>query len=177
MLSDPQTLYKLMILHMLTRVNFPLTNSQLSDFFLTRGYTNYFTLQQVLSELESAGLIRSESVHNSTRYEITREGTEAHAFFGNKISPEIISDINEFFNENKLRMREEVDVTADFYPVNGQEYNVHCEVREGKSLVLGLDISVPDEEQAAVMTDNWKEKSQEIYADIMRILMGSHYTS
>ena len=34
MLSDPITLYKLMILYMLAHVNFPLTNSQLTDFFL-----------------------------------------------------------------------------------------------------------------------------------------------
>ena len=51
MLSDPITLYKLMILYMLDHVNFPLTNSQLTDFFLDHEYTTYFTLQQALNEL------------------------------------------------------------------------------------------------------------------------------
>ena len=74
MLSDPITLYKLMILYMLDHVNFPLTNSQLTDFFLDHEYTTYFTLQQALNELKEAGLIRMESTHNSSRYEITREG-------------------------------------------------------------------------------------------------------
>ena len=32
MLSDPITLYKFFILYMLAHVNFPLTNSQLTDF-------------------------------------------------------------------------------------------------------------------------------------------------
>ena len=58
MLSDPITLYKLMILYMLDHVNFPLTNSQLTDFFLDHEYTTYFTLQQALNELKEAGLIR-----------------------------------------------------------------------------------------------------------------------
>ena len=35
MLSDPITLYKLMILYMLDHVNFPLTNSQLTDYWIT----------------------------------------------------------------------------------------------------------------------------------------------
>ena len=74
MLSDPITLYKLMILYMLDHVNFPLTNSQLTDFFLDHEYTTYFTLQQALNELKEAGLIRMESTHNSSRYEITKEG-------------------------------------------------------------------------------------------------------
>ena len=88
MLSDPITLYKLMILYMLDHVNFPLTNSQLTDFFLDHEYTTYFTLQQALNELKEAGLIRMESTHNSSRYEITKEGDDTLSFFGNNISPD-----------------------------------------------------------------------------------------
>ena len=73
MLAEPMTLYKLMNLYMLKQVNFPLTNAQLSSFFLDRDYTSYFTLQQALNDLLDAGLIRQETVHNSTRYEITPE--------------------------------------------------------------------------------------------------------
>ena len=80
MLSDPITLYKLMILYMLDHVNFPLTNSQLTDFFLDHEYTTYFTLQQALNELKEAGLIRMESTHNSSRYEITKEGNDTLSF-------------------------------------------------------------------------------------------------
>ena len=39
MLAEPMTLYKLMNLYMLKQVNFPLTNAQLSSFFLDRDYT------------------------------------------------------------------------------------------------------------------------------------------
>lgn len=58
MLSEPMTLYKLMNLYMLKQVNFPLTNAQLSNFFLEHDYTTYFTLQQALNELLDAGLIQ-----------------------------------------------------------------------------------------------------------------------
>ena len=58
MLAEPMTLYKLMNLYMLHQVNFPLTNAQLSNFFLDREYTTYFTLQQALNELLDAGLVR-----------------------------------------------------------------------------------------------------------------------
>ena len=105
MLSDPITLYKLMILYMLDHVNFPLTNSQLTDFFLDHEYTTYFTLQQALNELKEAGLIRMESTHNSSRYEITKEGDDTLSFFGNNISPAIIEDIDSYLKENKFRLR------------------------------------------------------------------------
>ena len=35
------TLYKLIILYMLNKVDFPLTNSQISEFILDEGYTTY----------------------------------------------------------------------------------------------------------------------------------------
>ena len=58
MLTDPITLYKLMVLYMLKQVNFPLTNSQLTSFFLDHEYTTYFSLQQALNELLEAGLFK-----------------------------------------------------------------------------------------------------------------------
>ncbi len=171
MLSEPMTLYKLMNLYMLRQVNFPLTNAQLSNFFLDREYTTYFTLQQALNELLEAGLIKMETLHNSTRYEITREGEETLEFFGKKISPAIIEDMDEYLKENRFRMRNEVGLVSDFYKSTSQDYVVHCEVREGKTVLVGLDISVPDKDQAEIMCNHWKDRSQEIYAFIMKSLM------
>ena len=173
MLSDPITLYKLMILYMLDHVNFPLTNSQLTDFFLDHEYTTYFTLQQALNELREAGLLKMESIHNSSRYEITREGEDTLSFFGSNISPAIVSDIDGYLKENKFRLRSEVGVISDFYKSTNQDYIVHCEVREGKSILIGFDLSVPDKDQAETMASHWKERSQEIYSFVMRSLMRS----
>lgn len=41
MLSEPLTLYKLMILYMLRQAKFPLSGSQISEFFLDKEYTTY----------------------------------------------------------------------------------------------------------------------------------------
>ena len=137
MLSEPMTLYKLMNLYMLKKVNFPLTNAQLSNFFLEWDYTTYFTLQQALNELLDSGLIKMETLHNSTRYEITREGEETLEFFGKKISPAIIRDMDNYLKENRFRMRNEVGVVSDFYKSTNQDYVVRCEVREGKNVQIG----------------------------------------
>ena len=173
MLSDPMTLYKLMNLYMLKQVNFPLTNAQLSEFFLQHEYTNYFTLQQALNELQESGLVRAESSHNSTRYEITREGEDTLDFFGKNIPPAIIDDMNRYLKENRFRMRDEAGVITDFYKSTNQDYIVHCELREGKTTILDLSLSVPDKKQAEAMCNQWREKSPEIYSFIVRTLMGS----
>ena len=63
-MSEPFTLYKLIVLYMLEKLDFPLTNGQISEFILDKGYTTYFTLQQALSEMVESNLIREEFVHN-----------------------------------------------------------------------------------------------------------------
>ena len=174
MLAEPMTLYKLMNLYMLHQVNFPLTNAQLSNFFLDREYTTYFTLQQALNELLDAGLVKKETMRNSSRYEITKEGEETLEFFGKNISPAIVSDMDEYLKQNRFRMRNEVGLISDFYKSTNQDYIVHCEVREGTAVLVNLDISVPDKEQAEIMCNHWKDRSQEIYAYVMKSLMSEH---
>lgn len=173
MLSEPLTLYKLMILYLLKQAKFPLSNSQMADFFLGKEYTTYFTLQQALSELLEAHLIKQETIRNSSRYELTREGEETLVFFGHTISDGILTDMNTFLQENKIRLRNEAGVRADYYKTSNQDYIVECEVREGKNVVIRLELAVPDAEQAELMCDRWQKANQPIYAFVMGELLKS----
>ena len=84
-MAEPFTTYKLTILNMLDKVDFPLTNTQISNFFLEQDYTDYFRVQQVISDLVDADLIRTESTHSNTQYTITAAGKETLEFFKDKI--------------------------------------------------------------------------------------------
>lgn len=160
-----------MILYMLQHVNFPLTENQISDFLLTHEYTNYFTLKEVLAELIDSKLIEMESIHNTSRYYITEEGENTLGYFGKKIPSVITEDMDSYLKNNRFKMRSEVANTADYYKSTNGDYVVHCEVREGKSVLMGIDLSVPDEEQAEIMTNNWRDKSSDIYAYLIKSLM------
>ena len=51
-MQELMTLYKLIILYMLARVDFPLTRIQINNFLLGREYTtNYLNIQQAMGEL------------------------------------------------------------------------------------------------------------------------------
>lgn len=164
-------LYKLIILYMLNRVDFPLTNSQMSEFILDKGYTNYFKLQQALAELAEDGFIREEATHSRTFYHLTEEGAETIHFFGNDISPAIQKDINDFLTDKQYDLKNEVSVKADYYPNSSGEFSVHCQVLEQNAPLIDLTITVPSEAEAQSVSNNWSGKSQEIYACIMSALL------
>ena len=170
-MSEPFTLYKLIVLYMLKKLDFPLTNGQISEFVLEKGYTTYFTLQQAISEMVEAGFIREETTHNRTLYHITEEGIQTIQFFKNNISSAIQQDIDTFLKEKRYALKNEVSVKADYYPNKSGEYMVRCQIFENDSPLIELTLTVPTEEEASTMANNWNHKNQEIYAQIMASLL------
>ncbi len=168
---ETMTLYKLILLYILNKTEFPMTNSQLSEFILDKGYTTYFRIQQALSELTEAKFISVEHIRNSSYYSITPSGRETLEFFGDKISPAIVNDINSFLEENHYRLRKESELIADFYQKKKDAYTVHCCAKEGKNIILDIQLEVTDTEQANTACDNWREKSAEIYQFLVNTLL------
>lgn len=171
MQSDALTLYKLIILYILNKVDFPLTNAQLTDFILEKEYTNYFNIQQALNDLISSELITVASVHHSSHYRITDAGKETLDFFNSKISDAIKSDIMEFLRRNKYSLREEVSNIADYHEEKKNEFIVRCQVKEQGSSIIDLSLIVPTEDVAISICNNWRGKSQEVYSYLMKTLL------
>lgn len=170
-MAEAQTLYKLIVLTMLDQVDFPLTNAQISDFILTKEYTNYFTLQQVISELVETNLAEVHTVRNSSYYQMTEKGKETLNFFGHMVSSAILEDMNLYFEENAIALRDEISVRADYFPNNHEEYSVQLRVMEKDAAVIDLTLSVPTESQANSICNNWKKKNQKLYAYLMQELL------
>ena len=166
-MSETFTLYRLMILYMLDKVDFPLTNTQITNFIQEKDYTDYFTVQQTLSELLDSDLIIAESTHNNTLYRITPEGRQTVDFFSNKISNGIKQDILEYFTENRMELKQETSVVSDYYKTTDNRYAVRCQMKNGEHPIIDLTLAVPDKEQAIAVCKNWSEQSENIFMLLM----------
>ncbi len=156
---------------MLNKVNFPLSNSQISEFVLEHQYTTYFTLQEIFNDLAENGFIQVINYRNSTQYKLTKEGEDTISFFASKISQAIRDDIDNYLRENKYDLKCEVGTTSDYYRSTSGDYIVHCQVKEGETNLIELNVAVPLEQQADAMCSKWRDASQEIYDFIMHKLM------
>ena len=170
-MAEPFTIYKLTILNMLDKVDFPLANTQISNFFLEQEYTDYFRVQQVISDLVEADLIRAESTHSNTQYSITAAGKETLGFFKDKISDAIEHDTINYFAKNKLELRNDNAILADYFKTPNQDYAVRCQYRERDTNLIDLTLTVKRKEQAEAICENWKKQNEDVYAYLMDILM------
>ena len=156
---------------MLSQVDFPLGNTKISNFFLDKEYTTYFTIQQVINDLLDSELIVAESTHNNTHYRITASGRETLDFFEDKISEAIRQDIREYFSQNQIEMKKEADISADYYRTPQHNYAVHCLLRQKNLPVIDLTLTVKNAEMAEAVCRNWQEQSADVYGCLMDMLV------
>lgn len=170
-MQEVYALYKLIILYMLNKVDFALTNSQISDFILEERYTDFFTLQETLSDMVESKLLETHTIRNSTHYSLTSLGKETLQYFGYRISNGIQNDVAEYLKKNKLRLRNENSVVADYFNNENGEFTARLQVKEKSATLVDLSLSVPLEQQAILLCDNWQKKNSEIYKYLMKELM------
>lgn len=171
MISTPQTLFKLMILFFLDSVDFSLSNAIISDFFLDRGYTDYFNMQTFFNELEEEKLISSSSTHKSTCYKITAEGKMTLDCFHYEISPDIKNEIKTYLKEHFNDIIEMLSISSDYSRLRTNEYIVTCKICERDTLIASVSITVASEELARLACENWAKNNSAIYSFIIKSLL------
>ena len=166
--QEQLTLYKLMILYLIEKVDFPLSNSQISEFILD---TNYLTVQRAFHELEEENMLRVKQIRNMSHYALSDEGSEAIEMFEYQIPNSIKEDIAQFLKEKEYELRKEASVTADFYPSKGDEYTVNLKIREKENLLLEINLNVVSRDQAVYICDHWEKKHSDVYSMLIEKLL------
>jgi len=148
---------------MLNRVSFPLTAAQIGDFILSKDYTNFLTLQQVFGELTDADMITTQAIRNRTHLAITKEGRETLQYFENRISDAIKNEIHEYLHQNEFTLRNEVSVIGDYYKSTSGDYEARLIAKDRGLNLVDITLSVPTQEMASTICDNWQKKNQTVY--------------
>lgn len=171
MTQDPLTLYKLIILYMLDKAQFKLTYSQISNFILEKEYTNFMTLQQVIADLQDTELIKTETSLNRTFFFITEDGRNTLSYFKHRISNAIINDIHTFFSEKRFELKTEASISARYFKIPLGTYQVELIAQEKNTELANIKLSVPTEDIAKTICENWYKQNQQIYGYLMETLL------
>ncbi|MDF2613219.1 MAG: hypothetical protein K0S71_1005 [Clostridia bacterium] len=164
------TINKLIILYLLSQVKIPLSLSQITQIILERGYTNYFSLQQYLNELQKSTFITATKQNNASFFEITDKGTETLDFFSSRIPDFTRKELDQFIEGNWRQLRSELDIHAEYTPNKSNEYIVNCKAIENNSPLIELNISVGSKKQAIELCNKWKSDAANLYSEILQLL-------
>lgn len=171
MINHELSTNKLMILYMLKKVDLPLTNTQISNFVIDKGYTNYFSFQEYVNQLVDSDLIRTITTTKSTSYNITLEGITTLDYFINRLSSSIMEEIDKYLHLNKYDIREEVEITSEYLPEKDGDYLVHLIAKENGKTLIDLTLNVFAKEYAVKIAEQWKDQSHIHYKTILNSLI------
>lgn len=161
---------KLILLYMIDKIGMPISNTQITKVILENKFMNYFLLQQFLKELCDSSFLGSSQVEEKSYYFITETGKQTLSYFHHLIPSGIKGIIDSSLFEIKRAIKNETLITADYMPEGNNEYSVHCKVNEDTFSLIDLKVTVGTKNDARLICNNWKEHSQEIYAEIIEIL-------
>ena len=165
-------IYKLIILYMLDRAGGELTMPRTSSFLIENGYANFETLLQTYDEIEQNGFVTERSMGGKTFLQITEEGEETLGFFADQLPDGIKQQVRTYLKDMGREIANEESIFGEYYRSTFGDYTTHLVVKESGHPVISLDLSVPDEETAKKAVSGWKEKSSELYQQLLEMLLG-----
>lgn len=164
-------LYKLIVLYMIKIAGIPLTNADISEHILGKGYTDSMTLQLTLSELTEIGLVTSTKKHNRTYFDITKDGLDTINSLDTKLSQEIRSDIEKYLSINIPTIKNDHSIQAGYIENSHGEYECEFRALDKKGELMNIHLTLPTENLAKTACDNFKNDNERIYQFLINELL------
>jgi len=162
---------KLILLYVIKKIKIPVSNIQITKIILENRFMNYFFFQQILMDLCNNGLLRSENVEGKALYSITQKGQVTLDYFLSHIPLGVKTRIDQAASSIRKKIKNETSVTATFSPESENDFMVTCKINEDDFSLINLNITVGTKSDARKMCDNWNSYTQEIYSEILEILL------
>lgn len=170
-MAEPFTIYKTTILYLLDRAQTPLSNIQITSFFLENNYTDYFQIQKALNELQDYSLLTARPGHRNTQYLLTPSGKDTLRSSTDKLTDGIREDVYRFLEENQIHFREENAASAYYCRTKELSYAAVCRLCSDEKPVLELTLTARTKPEAEAICRNWEKSSQNVYHAILDLLV------
>ena len=161
-----QRLLLLLIFEKLGRMS----DMQLLQFLFDNDLMNYFEMMFTLNDLCDQGLLVSAQRFDQTFYQLTDAGRETLSMFENRLPVSQRELIDSLLPQWQERIQREQVFMSDYHQTKRGEYELHLRVMEQDMEMMHVTLSLPSEEIAKTMKENWPEKAQQLYAGLFESL-------
>ena len=173
--SEELAYHKLLILYILDKINMDLTNSQITQVVLETEMMNYFSLQQLLSQLMESKFLITYKDSDREYYSLTQKGIETLEYFLSRIPENSTKKVDEYIFNNKENLLADTQVKSSFVKQSDNEFIVNLRVIENQCNLIDLNLNVSSEKQAKLICNNWKSNASDMYAEVIDLLIRNNH--
>ena len=164
-------LFKLKLMYIFSIIDIPLTNTEITKLILEKNYMDYFTLQQILSELCNSHFVELSSKDGNEYYCLADAGKATLEMFNDKLPNSFRVEVNDICNKHKKNLKKQREVLGHYYKKGKNEFIVNLQVMENETSIFSMSINLPTKQQAELMCNKWNANPDEIYGNIIELLI------
>ena len=161
---------KVLILYVLSKINKPVTNSELLDLIQSIEDMNYFYFQQFLIDLKENRYLLEYEQEKQRFYAITMSGRETVRLTIDMLPGSIKDKVDETLKSTMKKIENEEAVYADFFPSKEDEFMICCGIRENNKKVFEVQVFSSSRDNSLKIIDNWKKNAGIIYPKVVEML-------
>ncbi len=164
---------KLLLLYIIKEFPSSLSKNELTEFILEKNYMNFFYIQQYLAELIDSEFIELKEIDNDYYYKILEKGKQTLDYFISKIPDKVKKDLESEFNSQKIQKKKETQVVSEYFQREDGQFTVNLKLVENSDTLFSLYLNVATREQAELISNSWKERTDLIYSQTIKLLIES----
>lgn len=162
---------KVLILYILEQINGEIIEDGLFKIISSINNVNYFYFKQVLTDLIDSKLVGTYTKDEDPLIRITSEGKNALSLT-KEVLPGILKlKADNVFKQELLSIEEESSVIAEYTPKSENDYTIKCKIVENNETIFEVKTYAGSRERAKRIVDNWNKNAQEIYPEILNLLL------
>lgn len=164
---------KVLILYILNNINRDITDSDLFKLISPINSINYFYFKQLLSDLVDSKLVGTYTKDEETNqnvFEITSEGKNSLELTIDILPGLIKLKADTVFKRDFINIAEESSIITEYIPENEHAYTVKCKIVENNKTIFEVRTFAGSNEQAKLISDNWKKNAYVLYPKILDLL-------
>ena len=162
---------KVLILYILEKIDGEIVEDGLYKIISSVNNVNYFYFKQVLTDLIDSKLVGIYTKDEEPLIKITSEGKNALSLT-KEVLPGILKlKADNVFKKELLSIEEESSVIAEFIPKNEHDYTIKCKIVENNETIFEVKTFAGSRDRAKRIVDNLNKNAQEIYPEILNLLL------
>lgn len=161
---------KVLILYVLSKINKPVTNSELLDLIQSIEDMNYFYFQQFLIDLKENRYLLEYEQEKQKFYAITMSGREIVRLTIDMLPGSIKDKVDETLKSTMKKIENEEAIYADFFPSKEDEFMICCGIKENNKKVFEVQVFSSSRDNSLKIIDNWKKNAGIIYPKVVEML-------
>ena len=162
---------KVLLLYLLNKLQDGIKSDNLYKIVSSANNMNYFSFQELLTDLIESNFVGSFTKDEDTIVKITSDGQNALSLTKSLLPGILKLKADNVFKEEISCIAEESSIITEYIPKDEKNYTVKCKIVEKNETIFEVATFAGSRDRAKQISDNWKNNANDLYPKIIDLLL------